>query len=176
MKKELQEKIATGIKDFQLPSYDKLPDVGLYLEQTVKLINSYLSAFDSMQLTTSMVSNYVKKKMIDTPIKKQYYQQHISRLIFIAMMKSVLSLDDIGKLITLQKECYETSIAYDYLCDEFKNVLLFTFGLSDNVKKLGKTDTDAKDLFTTAITTVANKIYLDAYIRSFREERMKEEE
>lgn len=174
MKKEMREKLMKVAVGYTLPRYKALPRVGLYLEQTVKLINTYLAPFDSMQLTTSMVSNYVKKKMIEGPEKKQYYEQHISRLLFIAMTKSVLSLDDIGMLIALQDKTYAIDVAYDYLCEEFENVLNYTFGFTDELNEVGNTDTEVKDLFTNTITTIVNKIYLDEYIKIYRSERLPE--
>ena len=45
-------------RDFRMPRYDELPNVGLYLEQTVKYINECLSPLN-IPVTSSMISNYV---------------------------------------------------------------------------------------------------------------------
>ena len=72
------------VKDFYLPTYEQIPDMGLYLEQTVKYVNNCFENFPEMQLTASMVSNYVKKGLISNPVKKLYYREQIAHLIFIA--------------------------------------------------------------------------------------------
>ena len=48
------------MQEFRMPRYHEIPDVGLYLEQTIKYINSCLAPLD-IAVTASMVSNYVKK-------------------------------------------------------------------------------------------------------------------
>lgn len=47
-------------ENFRLPRYKEIPDIGLYLEQTVSYINNILSIID-ISITSSMLSNYVKK-------------------------------------------------------------------------------------------------------------------
>ena len=78
---------------FQLPAYQEIPNVGLYLEQTLKYINDTFSAFRSVELTKSMISNYVKLGYLRRPVKKQYDREQIAALLFIAVSKQVLSMD-----------------------------------------------------------------------------------
>ena len=89
---------------FQLPAYQEIPNVGLYLEQTLKYINDTFSAFRSVELTKSMISNYVKLGYLRRPVKKQYDREQIAALLFIAVSKQVLSMDNIGKLFRMQVE------------------------------------------------------------------------
>ena len=53
----MQQQISAELGDFRLPRYHEIPDVGLYLDQTVKYINRYLEPLGCMELTASMVSN-----------------------------------------------------------------------------------------------------------------------
>ena len=48
------------------------PTVGLYLDQSVQFVNGCFRTFQGVELTASMVSNYVKKGIISHPIKKKY--------------------------------------------------------------------------------------------------------
>ena len=82
MDTEMKRHLADSIREFHLPRYDQIPDVGLYLEQTTKYINGYLAPLGCMELTASMVSNYVKKGLIPAPVKKQYSAQHIAYLFY----------------------------------------------------------------------------------------------
>lgn len=74
--------MSTGINEFHMPRYQELPDVGLYLEQTTKYINGYLEPLGCMEITSSMISNYVKKGYVASPIRKQYYREQIAQLFY----------------------------------------------------------------------------------------------
>lgn len=90
---------------FRLPAYNEIPDVGLYLEQVAKFINSYLQDFPEMLVTPSMISNYAKQKLIDRVHRKTYSRRQIAMLIFIVCGKTVLSITHIrGALTDLQKD------------------------------------------------------------------------
>ena len=45
MNEHILSKMADPIHNFHLPRYQEIPDVGLYLEQTAKYIDSYLRPF-----------------------------------------------------------------------------------------------------------------------------------
>ena len=156
--------IAAPIQNFRLPRYDELPDVGLYLEQTTRYILEYLAPLQEHIITSSMISNYVKKELITNPVKKQYYKEQISHLFFISIVKSVVSMDDLHTLIELQKSTYPSRIAYDYFCSEFENILFYVFGLKDSVEYIGTEESDEKIILRNAIITAAHKIYLDKYL------------
>ena len=96
-------------RDYRMPRYKEIPNVGLYLEQTVKYINECLAPIE-ISITPSMLSNYVKKGYIDRPIKKQYYADQIAYAIYIVIIKQVLSMDNIASLFVLQKATYTLPI------------------------------------------------------------------
>ena len=161
MDQNIKNKIAASVRDFSLPSYDTLPDMGLYLEQTTRYIAEHLEPLGSISITSSMIGNYVKKGLIPSPVKKQYSRDQIAYLIFIAIAKTVLSLEDIQLLIQMQKKVYSERVAYEYFCQEFENVLAFVFGLKDSLDEVGVDHTDEKTMLRNTIITVAHKIYLD---------------
>ena len=68
MKQESKNKITEIIKNFQLPTYREIPEVGLYLDQTVKYINTAYEVLPNVEITSSMVSNYVKQGIIASKI------------------------------------------------------------------------------------------------------------
>lgn len=162
MDKLLKEQLADSIRGFKLPRYEQLPDVGLYLEQTVLYINQYLAPLGCAPITNSMVSNYVKKGVLPGPTKKQYYSEQISHLMIIAITKNVLSLENIQKLFHMQKGVYTDQIAYDYFCSELENMLLYTFGITDNVELIGVTNTDLKNMLRGVIIAVSQMIHVQS--------------
>jgi len=161
VEQNLGERVSAKIINFKLPEYEQIPDVGLYLEQTVRFIDEHLAPLPNVSITGSMVSNYVKKGLIPNPVKKLYDREQIAWLIFIAVAKSVLSLEDIGLLIELGKKSYPTPRAYEYFVREFMNVLHYVFGLKETLDNVGVDSTEEKALLRNTIFTVALKIYLD---------------
>lgn len=81
-----------------LPAWEDLPDLELYMDQVLALVIRYLGA-DGKALTASMVNNYVKMGAVPAPRKKRYDRTHLSRLIVICVLKSVLPLGDIQSLL-----------------------------------------------------------------------------
>lgn len=160
MKEEIKQQMAETIKDFHMPKYEELPNDGLYLEQTTQYINSVLEPLGCMSITSSMISNYVKKGIIAPPIKKLYYAEQIAYLFYIAIAKNVLSLEHIVYLRQMQEKSYPKEIAYDYLCDEFENVLFHIFGLKEKIEDIGRTKSDEKMLFREVIIAASNSIHL----------------
>jgi len=164
MNSNTKENIKSSIKDFSLPRYNDIPNVGLYLEQVVKYISEYLEPLGSFSLTGSMVSNYVKKGLIENPVKKQYNREQIAYLFFMAVAKNVLSMEDIGLLFEMQHNTYEPKRAYDYFCSEFENVLDYVFGVKENLDTIGTDSNDTKTMLRNTIIAVAYKVYLDKYL------------
>lgn len=153
-----------GVLDFRLPRYTEIPSVGLYLEQASKYICEYLEPLGDFSLTPSMISNYVKKGLISSPVKKQYSREQIAYLFFIAVGKSVLSLDALANFIALQKRTYDLQRAYDYFCEEFENVLAFTFEVTDVMEVKGVDNTVEKRLLYACIVAAVEKVYLEKYL------------
>lgn len=170
MKLKTKQKISDSLRDFHLPRYEELPDVGLYLEQTAKYISEFLSPLEEGSLTPSMVSNYVKKGLIRNPVKKQYGREQIAYLFFIALTKNVLSLDGLINFIALQKRTYSLQKAYDYFCEQFENTLLFTAEVKDTLDIAGEDTTDEKRLLFSCIVAVTQKIYLERCLEAISQE------
>lgn len=173
MDRETKDAIAASIREFKLPEYDAIPDVGLYLEQATKYIGSYLEPLEGVTLTASMISNYVKRGLVDNPVKKQYSREQVAYLIFIAVTKNVLSLEDLQLFIGLQKRTYTARKAYEYFCRELENVLHHVFGLKENLDEIGVEKTDEKFMLRNTIITVAHKIYLDKHFAAMRKQSEK---
>lgn len=161
MKQETKQRIAESLRDFHLPRYHEIPDVGLYLEQAAKYIGGCLAPLGETALTSSMISNYVKKGLIASPVKKQYSRDQIAYLIFIAIAKSVLSLDALAVFLHLQQQTYLLSKAYDYFVEEYESLLAFTFELSDTVDMFPESSSDEKRLLYTCIVAAVQKVYLE---------------
>ena len=179
MDSRFQEKMTLVLNDFHMPSYSEIPDVGLFLEQAAKFAAGSLSAFKSINITSSMISNYVKKKMIANPVKKQYYRDQIANIMIIAVAKTVLSLEEIQIMLKIQNENenFDCKTAYTYFCKEFETALhrVFRMELTAEMKSAynssegnensyiseNLSNSKEKNLLKNTIVAVAHKIYLD---------------
>lgn len=161
MEQRIKEEIARSVAQLHLPHYQEIPNVGLFLDQTAKYISEYLAPLQEQALTGSMISNYVKKDLIANPVKKQYDREQIAYLFFIAVAKSVLTLDEISWVIRLQKLSYEPERAYEYFCRELQNVLFYVFGLKDTMETVGSDHTEEKAILQNTVIAVAHKVYLN---------------
>lgn len=169
MKNTENTNIKKSVETFRIPRFHELPDVGLYLDQTTKYINGFLSPL-GWEITGSMISNYVKKGLITNPVKKQYSAQQIAYLFFIAIAKSALSMENIKKLLDIQKELYEPQVAFDYFCNELENMLHVIFGVSDTVKNIGVTNSEEKEMCRGLIIAVAHIVHLKTYFEKLENE------
>ena len=103
------------------------------------------------------------------PVKKLYGREQIAYLLFIAVAKNVLSLEDVQLLIRIQQATYTPEVAYNYFCRELENILQVVFGLKDTLDEVGMEHTDAKVMLRNTIITVAHKVYLDKSLALVRE-------
>ena len=67
------------IENFHLPRWNELPNIDLYIDQLVSLLEQYLSNYikndnekDEKLITKAMINNYVKHNVIKAPINKKY--------------------------------------------------------------------------------------------------------
>lgn len=161
--------LADSVRSFHIPRLNEIPNVGLYLEQVVRYVNQSIVDCGLSPITASMVSNYVKQRIIPGPEKKVYGVESIAYLIFVSCVKSVAAMDDIRTLISIQQETYDLPTAYHYFCEEFENLIRYVFGASDRLESVGLDQTDEKKLLRSALLSVTHKLYLDAYLRLLRE-------
>lgn len=110
------------LENVHLPRWHELPDIELYMDQVITLIEKYLSPLITLEkhtlLTSSMVNNYVKHGLIPAPVKKRYNQKHLAFLIAITLLKQVLTLPEIKQGILFQGATVGIREAYNLFCQE----------------------------------------------------------
>ena len=92
------------LERFWLPEWKELPDLGLYMDQVVKLLQDYLDYMppemkDGQTITAAAINNYVRIKVMPEPQKKRYYRVHIAYLIMICTLKQALRLSELQTLL-----------------------------------------------------------------------------
>lgn len=92
------------IKNFRLPEWDEIPEIGLYMEQVLSLLKQYLDYLppelrQTEPITAAAINNYVRTKLLPEPRKKRYYRIHIAYLIMICTLKQSLRLSMLSTLL-----------------------------------------------------------------------------
>ena len=93
---------AAAIHDYQPADWDRLPELDLYMDQVITLMDKQLAPFSGdgeRLLTSSMINNYVKDGVLPRPESKKYSRNHLAMLLMICMLKSVLSLPEIHNIL-----------------------------------------------------------------------------
>ncbi len=111
------------LSDLQLPRWDQLPTLDLYMDQVLEYVNTFVQTSlseDSKVVTAAMINNYVKQKLLPAPHKKKYSRSHLAYIIVISVLKEVLALQDIEKGIRMQKSRYGTEQAFNHFVDQLE--------------------------------------------------------
>lgn len=156
------------IDKFHIPRWNELPNIDLYLDQVVSLINSCLSPYifngdytkdENTLLTKTMINNYVKNNLIEAPIKKQYSKIQLSKLFVICVLKQVYSMQDIKTLINIALSDSTLELAYDKFCKLFEEALLCTYKRKDFIDK--NSSSDNLYLLKSVLLSCSYKIYVE---------------
>ncbi len=93
---------AKSIREYEPVEWERLPELDLYMDQVITLMDKQLAPFSSngeRLLTSSMINNYVKDGVLPRPESKKYSRDHLAMLLMICMLKSVLSLPEINAIL-----------------------------------------------------------------------------
>lgn len=107
-----------GLGTSQLAEWDQLPDIGLYMDQVVTILERqsghYLQGEDVKAITPSMINNYVKDGIIKRPVMKKYGREHLADLLILNSAKQVLPISDIAVLLRHMEDEVSTGEKYSY--------------------------------------------------------------
>ena len=97
------------LADYRLPEWQDLPQIDLYLDQVIALVNQFLGFFvydpaEEKLLTPSMVNNYVKSRLIPPPVRKKYGRKHIALLLMICTFKQSVSMAAMSNILPSEDE------------------------------------------------------------------------
>lgn len=106
-----------------LPRWADFPDLDLYMDQVLGLMDRWLGACaDGKALTSSMVNNYVKLGIMPAPVKKKYNREHLAYLIIICVLKPILPIASIHQLMDFELESVSLPQLYDRFCGHFDTI------------------------------------------------------
>lgn len=91
-------------RHLRLPSWEELSPLDLYMDQVIDEVNQYIVPLTETLITKTMINSYVKKGLVNKPIKKRYSRINIAQIIVVSLMKSAFSLDTINRGIQLSRD------------------------------------------------------------------------
>ncbi len=160
----MANKQPVSVNNFHIPRWKELPNIELYLDQVVKLVNSCLAPYinpnsedENELLTKTMINNYVKNNLIDAPVKKQYSRVQLAKLFVICVLKQVYSMQDISMLIDTALKNYRIEIAYNQFCRLFEQALICTYTKKDFIDR--GSSNDYLYLLKSVLLSCSYKIY-----------------
>ena len=150
-----------NVENFRIPRWEDLPEVDLYLDQVISLIDSTIGSFinekNKKAITRTMVNNYVKQKTIEAPVNKKYNKQAIASLVVIAMLKPVFSIGEIAELIDLAIEANDRAISYNQFCSVIEEAVERVFA-GKELEEKGNLN-EAQYILRNVARTFACKLY-----------------
>ena len=149
----MNKEFTHSIETFVIPAWQEIPEIGLYLDQVARYINSFLAEFEEMKVTPSMISNYAKQKLISRVNKKTYTRQQIATLILVVLFKNVTSIDHIRTFLQLMEQ-QNTKIETVY--EQFRSTLLSTTSRSKNGFRQPE-----DELLSAIATALTEKMYVE---------------
>ena len=162
------------LNEFHIPRWEELPSVALYLDQVVTLVNSSLAPILSLNyssskkenaiLTKTMINNYVKNNLIESPEKKKYGKNQLAKLFVICILKQVYSMNDINALINIALASADIQVSYNQYCFQFEEALKCTYYQKDFT--VDTSNNKNRYLLKSVLLSCAYKIYTTNMIQN----------
>lgn len=156
-----------AVSGFSLPSWENIPDIGLYMDQVIVLLSQYLGlispsadketdddkdASEEKLFSAASINNYVRLKIMPAPVKRKYYRVHIAYLIIIFTLKQAVSINIVKEM--LQSEMPEESVQElysDYVVKHHAATLLFTDIVRECAKDVLDPEKDGENLVSSFV-------------------------
>lgn len=154
------------IKAYRCPRWEQLPDIDLYMDQVLVVLDKYLRIFKETEeekiITSAMINNYVKQKITKPPVNKKYTRYHIAFLYVVCVLKNFISLSDICVGVGTLLNGRHSAEAFDMFCAEFDAALAAVFGDAE----LNRTPpaNDEERILRAVTTASANMLYGKYYL------------
>lgn len=149
------------IKSYRAPRWNTLPDIDLYMDQVLVVLDKQLTVFkrdeDEKIITSAMINNYVKQKITLPPVNKKYTRHHLAYLYTVCVLKNIMGLSDICVGIGALLDGRHTAEAFDMFCEELDLALEAAFSNEAVTKKTA--DTDVAKLLRGVTTACASMLY-----------------
>ena len=150
-------------KAYRAPRWEEFPDIELYMDQVISVLEKRLDLFASegeKVITSTMINNYVKQKLIPPPENKRYGRRQLAFLYVICILKKFMQLSRIRLLLENLKKDRTEEEAYLFFARQFDSAMQLVF---EKVKpETEKTGSPAQDCVRSATAAFAVIVYSEA--------------
>lgn len=121
------------LERFDLPDWESLPQLDLYMDQVILLLTRYLSPMDrdsdERSITASIINNYVRMKVVPPPVKKRYSRVHLAYLVIICILKQSLSISCIQRMLPSDHSEEAARELYTQFLQQYRRSIDFIRGI-----------------------------------------------
>ncbi len=129
--------LCESMASLRCPRWEELPDLYLYMDQVISVLEKQLAPFQLTEgespITSTMINNYVKQRLIPPPEKKRYGRGQLALLYICALLKPVLTLGELDAVLKAELEKGEIEVVYDRFCDALEGSLHAVFGCGEKI-------------------------------------------
>lgn len=103
---------------YRCPAWQELPDLGLYLDQVMLVLEQSFAPLlpDRGGISSTIINNYVKQKLLPPTCKKKYGREHLAILVMLFLLKRAFSAAELAQLLAVFGEGRDTQAAYALFC------------------------------------------------------------
>ena len=118
-----------------LPDWETLPDFGLYKDQIISYIGRSLPGISGrLDLTSSMINNYVKAGLIEKPSGKKYSRDALAQLLMIVQLKLTTPME-VMRMLLHPEDGSETKDLYT-LFQQYQEQVISEYRSQDDAPRL----------------------------------------
>ena len=129
------EAILEHLQGCLLPDWETLPDFGLYKDQLIAFINRSLPGIAGrLDLTASMINNYVKAGLIEKPTGKKYSREALAQLLIVIQLKLTTPMELIKTLLN-PKEGGDIQALYTQF-RQYQDQVILEYGSQQDAPRL----------------------------------------
>ena len=148
---------------YRAPRWEDFPDIELYMDQVISVLEKHLSLFASegeKVITSTMINNYVKQKLIPPPENKRYGRSQLVFLYVICILKKFMQLSRIRLLLENLRKDRSDEEAYLFFSRQLNAALKMVF---ENVlPEREEAKGSAEDCIISAVAAFSVIVYSEA--------------
>ena len=130
---QTQAALAERMATVHFSRMGELPRIELYLDQVLAIVEDELGSMclpDEQIITGSMVNNYVKRRLVEPPVRKRYTRRQVAALLTICSLKRVYSIAQVEQIMGMIDEAHvDGSALYDELVSALECALREQFAV-----------------------------------------------
>lgn len=158
-----------SLANFHLPRWGELPNIPLYMDQVIFILDQALIPFAQQEktITPAMINNYVKNGALAPPVKKKYDRGHVAALLAISMLKRVLSIQETVLLLSTLTAEKTQEESYNLFCQKLEKGLQEAFGEGKVIhfSLLQEQEPKGPSLLDGAIAALVGKIWVQKNVQ-----------